>query len=341
MADLFGKKPNPSISLGSVYGLGQKPTLASLARGVKSVPQPTVSDLSRALGHRPTLASLASGVTPQSKTSLSDLVHGLAPSLPPAPSRPQPDYVSGLLGLAAPSSSGIFGSLAPSPPARPVQPYAAPAPVKRKAYFAFHFEDVMRVNVVRKAWKIAHPENALMRSFYDSSLWESRKLEGDDALKRLIREGVRYTSAVCVLAGSETWLRRWVRYEIARAIIDERGLLTVHLNSIRHHQMKTPHTRGPNPLDFIAIGKVQGFGESRYYLFEKLAKRDAFGAHKWEWHRYADYTDPVKRPLWVTDPGPGFVTPLSANAGLYDYIAEEGHKNIGAWIDRAAVRAGR
>jgi hypothetical protein len=257
---------------------------------------------------------------------------------------PRNPYTTSLLDLLAPQPSGIFGSLAPPPPpALPVRPspVSVPAPVKRKAYFAFHFDDVIRVNVVRNTWKITHPENSLRRSFYDSSLWESRKLEDDDALKRLIREGVRYTSAVCVLAGSETWLRRWVKYEVARAIIDGRGLLAVHLNSIRHHQTKTPHTRGPNPLDFIAIGKVQDFGETRYYLFEKLAKPDGFGNYRWEWHRYNDYTDSVTLPAWVTDPSPGYVTPFSANADLYDYIADEGHKNIGAWIDRAAVRAGR
>jgi hypothetical protein len=42
------------------------------------------------------------------------------------------------------------------------------------------------------------------RSFLDSSFWESRKLENEEALKRLMREGVQYTSAVCVLAGKET-----------------------------------------------------------------------------------------------------------------------------------------
>ena len=45
---------------------------------------------------------------------------------------------------------------------------------KRKAFFSFDYDDVMRVNIVRQAWKIDHPDNALMRSFYDSSLWESQ-----------------------------------------------------------------------------------------------------------------------------------------------------------------------
>jgi hypothetical protein len=101
-------------------------------------------------------------------------------------------------------------------------PATAPA-TKRKAFFSFHFDDIMRVNVVRNAWKITHPDNALMRSFYDSSLWQRREIEGDGAVKRLIREGVQYTSAVCVLIGTGTWLRRWVRYEMARAIVDGRA----------------------------------------------------------------------------------------------------------------------
>jgi hypothetical protein len=219
----------------------------------------------------------------------------------------------------------------------------APRGVKRKAFFSFHFDDVMRVNVVRNAWKITHPDSDAVRSFYDSSLWERRKLEGDDALKRLIREGVSYTSAVCVLIGSETWLRRWVKYEIARSIIDGRGLLAIHLNSIRHHQTQTPHTRGPNPLEFMAVGKVQAtlLSEPRYYLFEKLAVPNGLGGYMWQWHRYSDFTDPVKLPRWLRDPQPDYVMPLSANADQYDYIAADGHKNIGAWIDRAAQRAGR
>jgi hypothetical protein len=36
-----------------------------------------------------------------------------------------------------------------------------------------------------------------------------------------------------------------------------------------------------------------------------------------------------------------YVTRLSQSADEYDYIADDGHKNIGAWIDRAAQRAGR
>jgi hypothetical protein len=244
-----------------------------------------------------------------------------------------------LTGGAAVDLFQPFGALAP--PRLPVAPLKAA--VKRRAFFSFHYDDIMRVNVVRNAWKIDHPDNALMRSFQDSSLWETRKLEDDDAIKRLIREGVDYTSAVCVLIGTDTWVRRCVRYEIARAIVDRRGLLGVHLNSIRHHHTKTPHTRGYNPLDYVAVGKVQAdvWKPARYYLFEKQAWPNGLGGYRWAWNRYSDYTDPVTLPPWLADPVAGHVTPLSQNATVYDYIADDGHKNIGSWIDKAAQGAGR
>jgi hypothetical protein len=59
-----------------------------------------------------------------------------------------------------------FGSLAPPKP--PVEPLKAA--VKRKAFFSFHYDDIMRVNLVRDVWKIDHPDNTLMRSFQDNSL---------------------------------------------------------------------------------------------------------------------------------------------------------------------------
>jgi len=215
-------------------------------------------------------------------------------------------------------------------------------PIKRKAFFSFYFDDVMRVNVVRNTWKITHPDSLTMRSFYDSSLWEKKKADGDDAVKRLIREGVCNTSAVCVLAGADTWSRRWVRYEIARALIDKRGLLTVHINRIRHHKMLSAHPRGVNPLAFMGVCKVQPnlLYLPRYYLCEKLSVSTP-GGPEWQWHLYQDHTDPVELPRWLHDCGPGEVSILSGSAGEYDYSANNGHQNIGKWIDAAAKAAGR
>jgi hypothetical protein len=337
----------------------EKPTNA-LADWMPPATTPGVSGLLNALSPPSPLASLYSAVasdllgpsTGLTGSAVSDLL-GAPPANPyslatltgllaPPPSPLGPGALSGHFPLTDPPTP--FGALYPPPaPAPPVPPKPVAPAVKRKAFFSFHYDDIMRVNVVRNVWKIAHPDNALMRSFYDSSLWESRKLEGDEAVKRLIREGVEYTSAVCVLIGTETWSRRWVRYEIARAIIDGRGLLGVHLNSIRHHQTKTPHTRGLNPLEFMAVGKVQEsvLEPARYFPFEKQAFPNGVGGYRWVWNRYGDYTSSVVPPAWLSDPAAGYVTPLSQNASIYDYIADNGHQNIGGWIDGAAQSAGR
>jgi hypothetical protein len=79
----------------------------------------------------------------------------------------------------------------------------------------------------------------------------------------------------------------------------------------------------------------------RYFLYEKQAWPNGIGGYHWAWNRYADYTSSVTLPLWLTDPPAGYVTPLSQKATVYDYIADDGHKNIGSWIDKAAQAAGR
>ena len=72
---------------------------------------------------------------------------------------------------------------------------------KRKAYFAFRFEDVMRVNNVRRGWTRKHPDGPFNRSFYDSSIWEKSEACEPEALKALMRDAVVHTSAICVLVG--------------------------------------------------------------------------------------------------------------------------------------------
>lgn len=201
--------------------------------------------------------------------------------------------------------------------------------IKRKAYFAFYFDDIMRVNNVRNAWKIGHPDGSLNRSFYDSSLWESKKLQNDEAIKSLIRTGVGYTSTVCVLVGTGTWQRRWVQYEIARSVIDGRGLLAVHINGLKHHQTLQTSPKGINPISRMGLARKEN---TKVYLCQKIGD-------KWQW--YEDYTEPVSVPKYLTPPDNDHVRVLTEGTYEYDYVAQLGHKNIGAWIDLAAQEVGR
>jgi hypothetical protein len=363
---------DPKYSFGLLGLIGNNtPPKTENALTSAAFPSPGISALARALTGSP--PSSGGAVSDLFGSGLSGSVFGAAYDLGLLSQPPRTNPFGSFSDLVDPPPSAPFGFggalspfLSPSNPPPPspglsalspfLSPIDLPAPlyspprtqpaalsVKRRAFFSFHYDDIWRVNVVRNVWKIDHPHSEFNRSFYDSSLWESKKLEGEEAIKRLIREGVGYTSAVCVLAGAETWLRQWVRYEIARAIVDGRGLLTVHLNGIKHHVSKTAHAKGPNPLDYMAIGKVQekAWEPSRYYLFEKQPMQDATGAWRFGWFRYSDYTFAVELPAWVTEPATGYVTPLSHCAAEYDYIADNGHQNIGSWIDQAAKRAGR
>ena len=233
-----------------------------------------------------------------------------------------PSASSILLGIASPTLIG--GGLA----------------TKRRVFFSFRFADIMRVNNVRNAWKITHPDSELNRSFCDSSLWERRAIEGADSVKRLIREGVEHTSVVCVLIGSDTWSRPWVKYEIARTVIDKRGLLGIHLNNLNHHQSRAPHPLGKNPLDFMGVCKRSN---GSYYLYEKkpVVVDTLTQTGEWQWVPYADYTQPVPLPLYLQAPQVDWVMPLSAGTRVYDFVNAAGHKNIGAWVDLAARDSGR
>ncbi len=67
----------------------------------------------------------------------------------------------------------------------------------------------------------------------------------------------------------------------------------------------------------------------------------ANGNWDWQWKPYGDYTLSVKCPPYLPPPNVGYVSPLSYGTQLHDFVADEGHKNIGRWIDQAATVVGR
>ncbi len=73
------------------------------------------------------------------------------------------------------------------------------------------------------------------QGFFDGSVFEASKKEGDEALKTFLRNGVNNTSVTCVLAGQYTAGRRWVRYEIVRSVLKGNGLLTVDIHGVRNN----------------------------------------------------------------------------------------------------------
>jgi hypothetical protein len=207
-------------------------------------------------------------------------------------------------------------------------------------YFAFDFDDLIRVNNVRQIGKIAPRERKNPRTFSDRSIWESRNIKNEENLKNLMRQGVRYSSVVCVLVGTNTWCSRWAKYEIARAVVDERGLLAVHVNSINHHIRKTTDRPGVSPLHVMGIFHA---ANGNYYLHEKhpAVTNAATAELGYEWRPYEDFADPVPLPKYIPIPSVGYVMPLSVRAAEYDMGRDGGFQSIGVWIDAAAAQAGR
>jgi hypothetical protein len=125
----------------------------------------------------------------------------------------------------------------------------------RRVFFSFHYErDIWRANVVRNSW-MTQPDRETA-GYWDASLWEEAKKQGDLAIKRMINRGLENTSVTVVLIGAETANREWVRYEIQKSCERGNGLLGVHISSIKdnHGRVDAP---GRNP--FADLQVTQGF----------------------------------------------------------------------------------
>src|SRR4051812_26517032 len=119
----------------------------------------------------------------------------------------------------------------------------------RRTFFSFHYKpDVSRAWIVRNSWMTKQDRDAA--GFFDSSVFESKERESTEVLKRFLREGLSNTSVTCVLVGSETALRRWVRYEIFQSFIRGNGLLAVRIHD-NSDLNKLPSTAGANPFNCL------------------------------------------------------------------------------------------
>lgn len=197
----------------------------------------------------------------------------------------------------------------------------------RRTFFSFHYQpDVWRAWNVRNSWVVQNDKES--RGFFDSSVFESKRRDSDDVLKRFLREGLANTSVTCVLSGAETWSRRWVRYEIAQSILKGNGLLTVDIDGVKNKDQQTTK-KGADPLANMGLYKWN----DRTFL----AEWDGF-----KWIGYQDYTQSVPNSiLWFPPPISTSVVQLSTYCMRYDYAAQRGAVNLPGWIEVAAGLAKR
>lgn len=191
----------------------------------------------------------------------------------------------------------------------------------KRVYFAFHYQDVInfRANVVRNHW-LTRPRRE-SAGFFDASLWEEAKRKGDVSLKRLINSGLDGTSTTCILIGSQTFARPWVRYEILRSFKRGNAILAVHINSISGKNRLTKPL-GPDPL--LHVGVTFSDSGLTATLHEKIDG-------KWR-----EYNEMDGSASYRVDPvsdryrGKGFQ--LGRFYTTYDWIADDGYDNFANWV---------
>lgn len=200
-------------------------------------------------------------------------------------------------------------------------------PVRRQTFFSFHHgNDIDRVNKVRGTWE-AYKHAGYTHNFTDRSLHEAVKTESETYTKQRIREQLKHTTVTCVLAGSQTWQRPYVRYEIAQSMLKQNALLTVYVHQLGATVFDYRDVAGPDPLDFMGVAKSPTSGN--IVMAEKAGHT---------WRIYSEAPGNVLLPVhWQRPQNPGDVIPLSAYSARYDYISDNGPLNFVAWIHEAAL----
>jgi hypothetical protein len=141
----------------------------------------------------------------------------------------------------------------------------------RSVFFSFHYQrDIMRVQHVKQHH--VTKGNYIEAGFSDGSLEEKAKKDGDEVVKRMIDAGLSGSTVLCVLIGNKTYTRRWVHYEIFKAIQNGMGIF-----GVRIHQLKDPRQGtdaiGINPFQCLGYGckdnKMRPHGPS----FRRLGRR--------------------------------------------------------------------
>lgn len=114
-------------------------------------------------------------------------------------------------------------------------------------YYSFHY--------TRDAWRVQQIVNMGVvegQPILNAQDWESIKRQGTKAIENWIAEQMKYKTAVVVLAGAETHLRPWVKYEITKAWNEKRPLVGIRIHGLADSNGKTD-TAGGNPFAQVKL----------------------------------------------------------------------------------------
>lgn len=195
----------------------------------------------------------------------------------------------------------------------------------RRVYFAFDYQDVLdfRANVVRNSSKFRGREIF----FKDASIWEAAKLKNKGPLKELLNKGILRSSVTCVLIGSKTYTRPWVRYEIVKSFAEGKGLLGIHINWIKDKYGNIKFLPGSNPFDQIKVDINSANNTLKFY--------ERTGNILNPWRTFKDLKNAENKIFKPPLKNKSII--LSDIVDVYSYKFDNGKKNISEWIEAAAL----
>jgi hypothetical protein len=181
----------------------------------------------------------------------------------------------------------------------------------KRVFFSFHYQDIadFRGNVVRNHWRLKPDRESA--GYFDASVWEKVKKESDVAVKKLINGAIVNTTNTCVLIGTDTYLRRWVRYEIIKSLASGNHIFGVHINKIKGRDGLTkPY--GNNPFDYLGY-QYSGDGKKLIPIEFKNGKWIIFNdypaynlkiiVHKDKWGKAYKISNDYKTHCWDSHDG--------------------------------------
>lgn|SRR5574344_415613 len=141
--------------------------------------------------------------------------------------------------------------------------------MKRQVFFSFEYlKDCWRASQVRNMGKV---DNS---STFSDNDWETVRKESDLAIKRWINSEMEKRSCIVVLIGSTTSSRKWVKYEIEKAMELHKGIVGIYINNLKDAS-GNQSTRGDNP--FYSVITPAGHRLSNYVTcFESSYKTSSY-----------------------------------------------------------------
>lgn len=208
----------------------------------------------------------------------------------------------------------------------------------RSVFFSFHYEDVssFRANVVRQSWITMRDKAA----FIDKSLWEEAQIKGAESVKKLIDNSLKGTSVTVVLVGTETFKRRYVKYEIFKSFTHGNAIFAVHINRIKARNEGIT-SKGINPLEKLALRISSDYKKIHFYelvnrKWIEFADLPSINNRKSNSNYFPRYSNCLSEFLNFESGYAGRFYKFSELFNQeYDWIVDDGYHNINDWIEMA------